>query len=236
MTSRMLLARMHLHVEHQPQMADHQGVVGVARSAWFVGVVAKLGPVLMTEERLDRHIQIQHPGVAQGRQPGLGQSLDLPACAGLRIGSGKGPSHAVLAAHLAHPRPDRIDRVGAQTGDVCVAELTGQDRKGDRAQKVGQGGSVRTGETQWTSLNPLTEKARSRQELAEEDQLTQWRERRGRIPLHVDAPAMGVHRQPIQIPLFHLTKRVNLQSPLKRVHPQSHQPFSSTSINFNCRI
>ena len=34
MTSRMLLARMHLHVEHQPQMADHQGVVGVARSAF----------------------------------------------------------------------------------------------------------------------------------------------------------------------------------------------------------
>jgi hypothetical protein len=67
--------------------------------------------------------------------------------------------------------------------------------KGDRAQKVGQGGRVRTGKAQWTALDPMTEQASRRQELTEENKLTQRRHRRGRIPLHMDAPTMGVHRQ-----------------------------------------
>lgn len=141
MTRRMLLARMHLHIEHQPQVADHQCVVGMARTTRLVGILAELGPVLMTVDRFDRHIQVQHPGMMQSRQPGLPQRLELPVCTQFGVGSGKGPQHAVFAARLSHPQTDRIDRVGAQSGDVRVEELPSEHGKSDRAQKVGQGGA-----------------------------------------------------------------------------------------------
>jgi hypothetical protein len=61
--------------------------------------------------------------------------------------------------HTVHPQTDRIDRLGGQSGDVRVAELPSQHGKGDRTQEVGQGGRVRTGEAQWTALDPMTEQA-----------------------------------------------------------------------------
>ena len=105
------------------------------------------------------------------------------SCAGLPVAKEHGPGHPrwrkpadnVLAADIGHVEALWVDGGGPQGGDMGVAVLVGEDRKGDGAQEVGDGGSVGDSELQRPGTNPIGEKPRRGEELAEEDQLAQSR-------------------------------------------------------------
>ena len=192
---RVLLARAHFHVEHQPQPAHEERVVSVAGPAGFVRVVADQGPLLVAVDGFDRHIEIQNPRPAQGRLPGLLQRARLPGRAGVRVGVGKRTAHAVLAAHPGHAQPLRIDRVGAQGGDMRVTMLSRQNGQRARPQKIGNERRMVAGEGERTSLNPVAKETGGGEELTEENQLAQRRDGRVRIPFDMETPAVRIDRQ-----------------------------------------
>lgn len=195
MRGRVLFARAHFHIKHQPQPAHEEGVIGVAGPARLAGIVAELGAFLVAVDGLDRHVEIQHPRQPQRGEPRLAQRAGLPGGAGVRVRVGESAPHTVLAAHPRHAQALGIDRVGAQGGDVGVTVLPGENGQRDRAQEIGNERCVGAGELERTSLDPVAKEAGGGQELAEEYQLAQRRNGGMRIPLDVETSSVGVDGQ-----------------------------------------
>jgi len=221
-----LFTRTHLHVEHQTEVTDHEGVVGVRGAARLVGVVAHLRALLVPEDRLDRGVHVEDPRSAESREPGVAQGLPLPPSTGLLIHMGEGPSNAVLAADLGHAKALRVDGVGTQGRDVGIAELAGEDREGDGAEQVGDRRGVGAAEAQRAAADPFGEEPRGGEELAEEDQLAQGRHGRLRIPLDVKAASVGVdhdrrrgERGSAMTCQSSFTPRVRPQNSRRSLHP-----------------
>ena len=60
-----LVTGLHLYLQHQAQVGDEVGVVGVGGAARLVGVIALQGPFLMAVKRLDRYVGIENPRLPQ---------------------------------------------------------------------------------------------------------------------------------------------------------------------------
>jgi len=71
-----LIARLHLDVQYQAQIGDEVGMVGVQGTPRLVRVVAQYRPFLMAVDRLDGHIGVENPRLAEQRL-GDGQQMAL---------------------------------------------------------------------------------------------------------------------------------------------------------------
>jgi hypothetical protein len=111
-----------------------------------------------------------------------------------QISVGEGAAHAVFAADPGHAQPLRIDRVGAQGGDVGIAVLPGQHGQRHRAQESREERRVVAGEGERAGLHQIAPQPGGGQELAEENELAQRRDRGVRTPFDVEAPPVRVDR------------------------------------------
>ena len=59
---RVLVAGTYFHLQHQPQRANHEAVVGVTGAARLGGIVADNGPFLVPIQRLHRGVGVQDQG------------------------------------------------------------------------------------------------------------------------------------------------------------------------------
>ena len=234
MLGRMLLAGPHLDIENQAEVADHEGVVGMRRAPRLMGVVANLSALLVPVDRLDRGVHVEDPRPLKCWQPGVAQGFPLPMGTGLGIRICERSADTVLAADLGHAEALGVDGVGPQGSDMGVAELAGEDREGDGAQQVGDGGSVGASELQRAGTDPLGEKPRRGEELAEEDQLAQSRYRSVGIPLDMETSSLGVDHyrrrgglRPHRATRFGFTPRVSPSNRRKTTHPPIRTIFSA---------
>ena len=115
---------------------------------------------------------------------------------GRRSGPGKGAAHTVFTAHPAHAKPGWIDRVRTPGGDVAVAVLAGEDGQRACAQEVVARRGIVAGDRPQAGLDPVLEPSGCGQKRAEENQLTQRRDRRGGIPFNMKAPRRGSTTSP----------------------------------------
>jgi hypothetical protein len=129
-------------VEHQAQVAHPEGVQHVAGPARLVRVVADLGAFLAAVQRLDRGVQVQHPGPVQGIAHAGHQRAAHPRLAGLGHHRLQGAAHRVLADHAAQAQRLGRHRVASHAGDVRVAFAAGQDAQHQRAQHVARARGV----------------------------------------------------------------------------------------------
>ena len=131
----MRVAGRHFHLQHQPQRADHEAVIGVTGAAGLGGIVAENGldrlrrSSLLPIQRLHRGVGIQDPGFAQQRAGGAIQLRLQSRNASVGFDPLKGTADRVLAQHPVHAQQRRIDRVGTQRGDVSIPAMAGQHRE-----------------------------------------------------------------------------------------------------------
>lgn len=125
----MRVAGRHFHLQHQPQRADHEAVIGVTGAAGLGGIVAENGAFLLPIQRLHRGVGIQDPGFAQQRAGGAIQLRLQSRNASVGFDPLKGTADRVLAQHPVHAQQRRIDRVGTQRGDVSIPAMAGQHRE-----------------------------------------------------------------------------------------------------------
>ncbi len=188
-----LLARADLNIQHQAQIADPEGVQHVAGPCGLARVVAQLGPLLASIQRLDAGVDVQHPGLVQCLAHGVHQRGAHPGGTGRFIHALQRPAQRVLADDFVHAQALRGNRVAAQGGDVGIPAMACQQAQHQGAQHVALVRRVAATVFQRTGRHPAVEHARGRQEFREEDQLAVRRDRRTFVPVHVHAPAQCVH-------------------------------------------
>src|SRR5438477_6903107 len=123
MLCRMLVARLNLDLQHQPQIGQHVAVIGMRGPPRFLRVVADYGSFLMAVERFHRRVDIKNPGFAQQRPSAIVELFLQPGSPGFGLDLAQCPTDRVLADHLGHPKQWWIDRVAAQRRDVGVAPM-----------------------------------------------------------------------------------------------------------------
>src|ERR1700719_4183140 len=64
MLRRVLVARLNLDLQHQPQIGQYVAVIGMRGPPRLLGVVADHRSLLMAVERFHRRVDIKNPGVA----------------------------------------------------------------------------------------------------------------------------------------------------------------------------
>jgi len=199
-----LLARAHLHIEHQPQVAHPEGVQHVAGAHRLGRVVADLGTFLAPVQRLDARVDVQHPGPIQRFAHRMHQRRAQPRAAGRIIDALQRPAQRVLAHDTPHAQHLRGHRIASERRDVRVAAVPRQQPQHQRAQHIALGGRVVARVLERATLDPPLEHPRGRQELGEIHQLTVRRGRSLPVPAHVHAPAQRVD---------HLRRLVNPPGP-----------------------
>ncbi len=234
----LLTPEAHFDIQAQPQPSDPVGVVGVTGPARLVRVVALAGSLLVAVDGLDGGVDVQHPRLVEQRFPQRAQVALLPGARGELVELFQAAPGAVLAQDFAHAQQRRADRIEAQGGDVCVAAVTAEDREQQGAQHVTHGRRVVAAEAERRVGAQPGEEFAGFEKLGEEDQLPQ-RGGRGRIvPLHVVAPALGVHDQGLfggcgrRDPSFErgdglLTRRVSHRKRSRRCHPSIKQQLAA---------
>ena len=90
-----------------------------------MGVVAHHGAFLMPVERLDGHVGIENPGLAQQRRRDIIKMILKPTDPGGFVRLAEIASHRVFADPLAHPHRRGIDTVPAPRAEVRVALVPG---------------------------------------------------------------------------------------------------------------
>ena len=168
-----LLAGAEYRIEHQAQVADPEGVQHVARTPRLVRVVAHLGAFLVTVQRLDRGVHVQHPRPIQRIAHAAHQRITHPRFAGRAVHRLEPTAHRVFADHALKAQRLRSHRVAANAGNVRVAPAARQDAQHQRAQHVAlprgvgtavvQGARRPSGQTrqQWPGTRRRTRSARA---------------------------------------------------------------------------
>ena len=129
MLRRVLVARLNLDLQHQPQIGQHVAVIGMRGPPRLLRVVTDHRSFLMAVERFHRRVHIKNPGFAQQRASAIVELFLQPGSPGFRLDLAQCPTDRVLADHLGHPEQWWIDRVAAQRRDVGVAPMPGQHRQ-----------------------------------------------------------------------------------------------------------
>src|SRR4051794_40123690 len=83
MLRRMLVARLNLDLQHQPQIGQHVAVIGMRGPPRFLRVVADYRTFLMAVERFHRRVDIKNPGFAQQRPSAIVELFLQPGSPGL---------------------------------------------------------------------------------------------------------------------------------------------------------
>src|SRR5437899_12710118 len=84
MLCRVLVARLNLDLQHQPQISQHVAVIGVRGPPRLLRVVADHRSFLMAVERFHRRVDIKNPGLAQQRPRAIVELLLQPGPPGFR--------------------------------------------------------------------------------------------------------------------------------------------------------
>src|SRR5215831_5666900 len=154
MLRRMLVARLNLDLQHQPQIGQYVAVIGMRGPARLLGIVADHRSFLMAVERFHRRVDIENPWFAQQRPGAIVELLLQPGSPRFRLDLAQCPTDRVLADHLGHPKQWWIDRVAAQRRDVGVAPMPGQHRQQHCSQYVPLRRRVRARQRQRAPRNP----------------------------------------------------------------------------------
>ncbi len=232
------VARLHLHIQHQAQVGDEVGVVAMRGASGLVRVVAHHRALLMPVERLDGHVGIENPGLAQQRRRNIIEMTLQPLDPLCFVKLAQIAPHRVFADHFAHAQQRRVDAVPAQRADVRIALVTGENREHGRAQDIAVARGIGAGEHQRAALHPGLEQPADLQKLGEERQLPERRHRRLRVPLNVYAAAKRIHRHRAgsryQRGTFSLTRWVTALIVHMRLLAMGFQPLRSLSARLNC--
>ena len=197
-----LIAGHHVHIQHQAQVGQEEGVVGVARAAGLLGVVAEHGAFLAAVERLDGGVGVEHPALAQQRLGAVVEMALQPGHALRLVDRRQRPAHGVLAQDPLDAEQLRQHAVGPQRRHVRIALVTRQHRQHESAEHVAVGGGVGARAMERAVGHQRVEHARHLQELDEERRLPQRRQRRLRVPFDLDLarPAVDASRPPAAPP------------------------------------
>ena len=191
----MRLARQHLRAKDQTQRADEIRVVVVAGPAGLLGVVSQLGSFLMTVDRLDRAVDVEHVGLRQERFPDAALLLREPGVPCLRLPSFERAPHAVLGDHLRHAQHFRPDAVVAQGVDVRIARVPVENRQnhGSKHVPVFRGVVARVGHRR-VLAKPIHQTA-GVEVLCKIDHGARGRHLRVPVPLHLETSGQTAHHQ-----------------------------------------
>jgi hypothetical protein len=137
-----LLARRQHRIEHQPQVAHHEAVQHVARPPRLVRVVAPLRTLLIAVQRLDRCVQVQHPGPIQRIAHAVHQRLAHPALGRFGLDRLQCAARRGFADQPRQAQCPRRHRVALDPREVRVALTSGQDAQHQRVQHVALGAAV----------------------------------------------------------------------------------------------
>jgi len=129
MSRRVLLAGTDHHIENHAQMTHEVCMQGVAGTAWLVRVVTYIGSALLAEQRLDGGVDVQYPGRVQSRLDAGKKLLPEPIAAHVLTHPAQRPAQRVFADDLAHAKDLRTDSVAAQSGDMRIAMMPGEDQQ-----------------------------------------------------------------------------------------------------------
>src|SRR5207253_3373141 len=121
MLRRMLVARLNLDLQHQPQIGQHVAVIGMRGPPRFLRVVADYRSFLMAVERFHRRVDIKDPGFAQQRPSAIVELFLQPGSPGFRLDLAQRPTDRVLADYLGHPEQWWIDRKSTRLNSSHVA-------------------------------------------------------------------------------------------------------------------
>ena len=152
-----LIARLHFHLQHQPQVGDEIAVIHLRGPPRLARVIPPFGPLLMSIQRLHRRVDVENPGLFQQRVIAVVQMPAQPTVAGLLGGFAKGPPYGILADHLAHPQKLRVHPIAANRVDVRIAAVASEHAEQQRAQHVALGRRVGTAVVERTILDPILE-------------------------------------------------------------------------------
>ncbi len=166
----------------------------MARAARLLRVVADLRALLVAVERLDGHVDVEDPRLAQDRLDARAQLAREPLQSGAFVDALHRAAHHVLADDVGHPEQRRIERVAAHRIDVRVAPVPAQDRERRGAHHIGHAAGAIAVVAQRAALQQPPPAPARVQELREKDQLPLARDRRIQIQLRVITPAGRVHR------------------------------------------
>src|SRR5260370_25356424 len=97
-----LIARTHVHVEHQSRAGHRIGVIAMARSSGLLGIVAYDRSFLTAVKRLHRRIDVENPVLSQKRLEAIIKIAPQPHAASPFLYPRKGPPHPVRACRSAH--------------------------------------------------------------------------------------------------------------------------------------
>ena len=117
-----LFSSARLHAQAQPRVGHEVAVIRVARPPRLLRVVPDLRALLVAIERLDGHVDVQHPRLAEHRFDARAQLACQPAQTLGFLNALERPAHHVLAHHARHAQERRIERVAAQRVDVRQGE------------------------------------------------------------------------------------------------------------------
>src|SRR5436853_6586000 len=113
MLRRVLVARLNLDLQHQPQIGQHVAVIGMRGPPRLLRVVTDHRSFLMAVERFHRRVDIENPGFAQQRASAIVELFLQPGSPGFRLDLAQGPTDGVLADYLGLPEQWWVDWIAA---------------------------------------------------------------------------------------------------------------------------
>src|SRR6266576_3859916 len=111
-------------------------MVGVAGPTWLMRVISQLGSLLPPINRLDRHVAIQNPRMAQYRLDARSQLSAEPFHASALLDAAHRSAHHVFTDCAPHVQQRRIEPISPHRIDMCIAPVSAQDRERCRAQYI----------------------------------------------------------------------------------------------------
>ena len=235
MPRRVLLAAEDLHPEAEPGVGHEIAVVGMARPARLVRVVPELGPLLPTVDRLDGHIDVQDPRLAQDRLHARPQLAPKPRQARGFLQPPPRSAHHILAHRAAHPEQRRIEPVAPHRVDVRIPPVPAQNRERRRAEHIDHLAPAIAAIGQRRISEELLPPPAHVQELREEDELPLAGHRRLVVKLRKIPPARRIDR-PRKLLQSGLTQRVNGDGAFQGRHPSPQQLFAPMTRAFHSRF
>ena len=231
-----LVARQHIHPQHQPQAGEDVGVVAVRRPARLVWVVTNDCAFLVPIERLRRGVDVEHPGLAQQRRRAIVQMALQPAQAGGLVDLRQVAAQRVLADQLVQAKQRRVHCVTAERGDVRVAAMAGQGRQQQRSEQVALARGIRAAQPQRAVGHPGVKQATLLQVVDEKRQLPERCDRGGGVPFHTHPTAERVRDSDPLLNRHLFTRGVTGHFDRVCVHSSQIRRFGQAAQSPNCRI
>src|SRR5262245_4006632 len=240
MIGRVLVARHHLDVEDEPHIGQHVAVIDVARAARLLRIIAELSSLLVSVERLDRRVGIEHPVFAQQRRSAVVKMAAQPWDPFRFRYRLEATPHCVVAHDTRQAEEFGQHAVGPQGRHVRVALVAGQHRQHCRAEHVALVRRIRARVVQRAVGNQGVEHPGRLEKLDEERRLADRREGCVRIPLHMHPTGPAIERHPLGsgLPINRRlpTPAVSGDIALCTAHAIHNAPNSSPRNHSNCRI